>query len=104
MSSATGPLRHPHWYFVPVRVVVITAIIALLSFALSLFFGIIGIVVGALARGVHPNMAFAYRRIAFPVAIAAAVIALVCSLVMEIRQYRQAKALDQMEQQLHGAN
>lgn len=104
MTSAAAPLRHPHWYFVPVRASVITAIVTLLSFAVSLLLGIIGIVVGALVRGVHPNMAVAYRRVAFPVALAAAAIALVCSLVMEIRQYRQAKALDQMEQQLHGAN
>ena len=104
MSSAAGPLRHGRWYFVPLRALIITAIVTLLSFALSLLLGIIGIVVGALVRGVHPNMAFAYRRVAFPVAVAAAAIALVCSLVMEIRQYRQAKALDQMEQQLHGAD
>lgn len=104
MSSAAAPWRHPHWYFVPVRALVITVIITLLSFAISLLLGIIGIVLGALVRGVHPNMAFAYRLVAFPVAVAAAAIGLVCSLVMEIRQYRNERALDCMEQQLHGAD
>ena len=103
MSSA-APLRHPHWYFVPVRALVITAIITLLCFAVSLLLGIVGTVLGALIRGVHPNMAFAYRRVAFPLAIVAAAGGLVCSLVMEIRQYRRERALDQMEQQLHGAD
>lgn len=104
MSSAADPLRHPHWYFVPVRVVVITAIITLLCFALSLLLGIIGIVVAALVRGVHPNMTLAYRRVAFPVAVAAAAIGLVCALVMEIRQYRHERTLNRMEEQLHGGD
>ena len=104
MSSAAAPLRHPHWYFVPVRALVITAIITLLCFAVSLLLGIVGTALAALVRGLHPNMALAYRRVAFPVAVAAAAIGFVCSLVMEIRQYRHEKALDRMEQQLHGAD
>lgn len=104
MASAASPLRHPHWYFVPVRALIITFIITLLCFAISLLLGIVGTVLGALIRGVHPNMAFAYRGVAFPVAIVAAAIGLVCSLAMEIRQYHHERTLDRMEQQLRSAD
>lgn len=75
-----------------------------MCFAASLLLGIVGTVLGAVARGVHPNMAFAYRRVAFPVAIVAAAVGLVCSLVMEIRQYRHERTLNRMERQLHSAS
>jgi hypothetical protein len=42
-------------------------------------------------------MTFAYRRIAFPCAITAGAIVLAMSLVMEIRHYRQRKALEGIE-------
>jgi HAMP domain-containing protein len=49
---------------------------------------------------VRPNMAFAYRHVALPVAIIAAAIVLVAAFIMEIRQYRRARALDQIERQM----
>ena len=100
MSSVAAPTRQPAWYFVPLRAVVITAILTILSFAVSLLLGIIGTVLAAAVQGVHPNMAFAYRHVAFPVAIVSAAVALVISLVIEIRQYRRARMLSQMEEQL----
>lgn len=99
--SAPAPLTsRPRWYLVPLRALVVTVIVTLMSFAVSLFLGIVGTALGAVARGVHPNMAFAYRRVAFPVAIVAAGIALAFSLVIEIRQYRRARTLGRIEQQL----
>ena len=74
-----------------------TFILTLFSFAVSLFLGILGIVVGAHLRGIHPNMAFAYRHIALPAAAVAGSIVLVSATAMEIRHYRQARALAAIE-------
>jgi hypothetical protein len=85
--------RAPRWYGIPARVLVVAFICTLLTFAVSLLVGIVGVVIAARARGLHPNMAVAYRYVALPVAVVTGVIVLVLALVMEIRHYRQAKAL-----------
>jgi len=59
--------------------------------------GIIGILLIAKTRGETPNLTLAYRDIAAPVAAVVGVIVLVLSLAMEIRHYRQAKALADIE-------
>jgi hypothetical protein len=97
MASAKAVARKPHWYFVPFRVVLVTLIVTLLSFAISLFLGILGTVIGSRLRGVPPNMAMAYRHVAAPVAIVVGTIVFVSALVMEVRHYRQAKALAGIE-------
>jgi cyanate permease len=74
-----------------------TVIATLLSFAVSLFLGILGIVIGSWLRGGTPNMAMAYRHIAAPVAVAVGVIVLVSAIVIEVRHYRQAQALAGIE-------
>jgi cyanate permease len=74
-----------------------TVIAILLSFAVSLFLGILGIVIGSWLRGGTPNMAMAYRHIAAPVAVAVGVIVLVSAIVIEVRHYRQAQALAGIE-------
>jgi hypothetical protein len=81
-------------------VLLITIMLTLLSFAVSLFLGILGTLAGAGLRGVRPNMAFAYRHIALPVAIIAAAIVPVAAVIMEVRHYRRARALNQIEQQM----
>ncbi len=78
---------------VPVRVVLITFLLTLLSFAVSLLLAILGLAISAHIHGVHPNMAAAYRHFAFPVAMTVAAVVLICATVVEVRQYRQAKAL-----------
>lgn len=102
MSSAS--VRPSPWYLVPLRALVITVIITLLFFAVSLLLGIVGTAVVAAFRGMHPNMAIAYRRVAFPVAIIAAGVGLIISLTMEVRQYRRTRMLGKMEEQLGRAN
>jgi hypothetical protein len=97
MPSTKAVVRKPRWYFVPVRVVLVTVIVTLLSFAISLLLGILGTVIGSRLRGVPPNMAMAYRHVAAPVAIAVGTIVLVSALVMEVRHYRQTKALAGIE-------
>ena len=104
MSSVAAPVRSPHWYYVPLRALIITFFTTLLAFAVSLLLGILGTSLAGFVRGVHPNMAFAYRRIAFPAAVVAAALVLVWSLALEIRQYRHERMLRRMEEQLRPAS
>jgi len=85
--------RPPRWYAIPARVLLVTFIGTLISFAVSLFLGIIGTVIFSAVRGVQLNMTMAYRFIALPVAVVAGSIIFVLALAMEIRHYRQTKTL-----------
>ena len=89
--------RKTSWYFIPLRVLLVTFLLTLLSFAVSLLLGILGLVIAERARGIHPNLTIAYRHIALPAATVVGAIVIICSSVMEIRQYRQAKALAEIE-------
>ncbi len=89
--------RPPRWYAIPVRVLLMTFIGTLISFAIFLFLAIIGTVAFSALRGFHTNMTIAYRRIALPSAIVAGSIIFVLALAMEIRHYRQSKALAEIE-------
>jgi hypothetical protein len=95
------PSSHPpRWYAIPVRVLLVTFIGTLLSFAVSLLAGIIGIVILSSLRHAHPNMTVAYKLIALPTAMVAGSIIFVLALGMEIRHYRQSKTLAAIEGQL----
>ncbi len=74
-----------------------TFLFTLLTFAVTLLLSILGTVAYARMKHVAGNFKFAYRWIAFPCAITAGTIVLVLSLVMEIRHYRQRKALEGIE-------
>ena len=88
----------PRWYGIPLRVAVVTFLVTILSFAVSLLLGILGIILVARIRGgAAPKVTLAYRNIAVPAAVVAGVIVLVISLAMEIRHYRQTKALAEIE-------
>lgn len=89
--------RPPRWYAIPVRVLLVTFIGTLLSFAVSLLLGILGTVVMSALRRVHPNMTSAYRQIALPAAVIAGSIIFVLALVMEVRHYRESKTLAAIE-------
>jgi hypothetical protein len=91
------PSRPPRWYTIPVRVLLVTFIGTLISFAVSLFLGIFGTVVVSAIRGINPNMTTAYRHIALPFAIVAGSVIFVLALGMEIRHYRQTKTLAAIE-------
>jgi hypothetical protein len=82
---------------IPVRVLLVTFLLTLLAFAVSLLLGIVGIVIGARLRGVPPNMTLAYKNIAAPAAVMVGAIVLISAASMEIRHYRQAKTLDEIE-------
>jgi hypothetical protein len=89
--------RPPRWYVIPFRIGLVTFISTLLCFAVTLLFAILGTVITARLRGVHPDMRIAYRYIALPVAVVAGSIILVLALFMEIRHYRQTKTLAAIE-------
>lgn len=94
---ASNSRSGPRWYSIPVRVLLVTFVGTLLSFAVSLLLAIIGTVIVARLRGVHPDMTIAYRQIALPAASVAGSIICVVILVAEIRHYRQVKALAGIE-------
>jgi uncharacterized BrkB/YihY/UPF0761 family membrane protein len=89
--------RPPRWYGIPVRVILVTFIGTLLSFAVSLLLAIIGTIAISAMRGLHPDMRIAYRSIALPMALTAGVLIFVFSVVLEVRHYRQNKALSAIE-------
>jgi hypothetical protein len=97
VADAGGNDRGPRWFWIPVRVLLVTLVLTLLSFAISLLLGIVGLVIGSRLRRVPPNLPFAYRHIALPAAGVVGAVVLVSSLFMEIRHFRQAKALASIE-------
>lgn len=75
------------------RVLLVTFIGTLLTFAVSLLLGIVGTVLISFLRHAQPNMTVAYRLIALPAALGAGIIIFVLALIMEVRHYRQSKTL-----------
>ena len=82
---------------VGLRTALPSALTGLSAFAVTLLLGILGLVAGARARGIHPDLRGAYRHIALPSAAIVGAIVLVSSVFMEVRHYRQAKALASIE-------
>lgn len=91
--SSQGQARPPRWYTIPVRVLLVTFIGTLLSFAVSLFLGIVGTFTIGLIRGTRPDMTLAYRHIALPAALVAGSIIFFLAFALEIRHYRQTRTL-----------
>jgi peptidoglycan biosynthesis protein MviN/MurJ (putative lipid II flippase) len=89
--------RSPRWYGIPLRVVLITFIGTLLSFAVTLLLAIVGTAIASKLRGVHPDMRLAYRYIAMPIALVAGGMIMVFSISLEVRHYRQMKTLSTIE-------
>ena len=96
MATAPAP-RAPRWYGIPVRILLITFLGTLISFAVSLLFALVGIVVLAAMRGVRPDMRIAYRHVALPIALVAGSIIFILATVTEIRHYRQMRTLSAIE-------
>jgi len=97
MPTTRARVNVPRWYLIPVRAVLVAFLLTLLSFAVSLLIGILGITIGGRLRGVHPNMTLAYRHVALPTAAVVGAITLIAMTVVEIRDYRQSKALAEIE-------
>jgi len=99
MSSLDMPPA-PRWYLIPVRVLLVTSMVTLLSFAVSLLLGICAILLAAKLRGVPPDLRMAYRYIALPAASVVFGIVLVSATFMELRHYRQSRTLSRIEGQM----
>jgi hypothetical protein len=97
MLPSKTPTAQPCWYVIPIRVLLVTFLLTLLAFAVSLLLGILGLVIAARLRGLHPNMTTAYRHIALPIAAVTGAIVLISAAVIEVRRYRQTKALAEIE-------
>ena len=87
----------PPWIGMAGRVVAFTFLLTLLSFAVALLVSILGTIIYSQIEHVPPNLMYAYKRIAFPIALAAGAIVLAVVLVVEIRNYRQRKVLAAIE-------
>lgn len=81
--------RKPKLLGVLVRALLITFVVTLLTFALTLLLAIIGFSIFGLIQGHRPDMANAYRYIAVPMAVLAAVIVLVTAFINELKLYRR---------------
>ncbi len=87
------PQSHrPRWLGILGRVFGFTFLLTLLSFAVALLLSILGTIVYSLVEHVPPNLMFAYKRIAFPIAISVGAIVLIATLAVEIRNYRQRQS------------
>jgi hypothetical protein len=84
--------RKPRLLGVFFRGLLITFVLALLAFAVTLLLAIIGLSLFGAIAGHRPDMANAYRYGAFPMAALVAVVALVTALVTEFKRYRQRLA------------
>jgi len=92
--------RAPRWYFIPIRVLLVTIVVSLLSFAVGLLLGICAVVLAARLHHIHPDLRIAYRFIAAPAAGMVAAIVLVSASFLEARRYRRAKVLGRIEHQI----
>ena len=89
--------RKPRLFLIPIRVFLATVLLTLLAFAVSLLLGILGIVIAAHVRDAPADLSFAYRYIAAPTAAIIGAIVMILVIALEIRHYRQSKALAQIE-------
>jgi len=99
-TSLENPATGSRWYFIPLRVLLVTFVVSLLSFAVSLLLGICAVALAAKLRSAHPDLRIAYRFIAAPAAGVVAAIVLISASFMEIRYYRRSKVLGKIEQQV----
>jgi uncharacterized membrane protein len=82
---------------IPFRILLITFLGTLLSFAVSTFLGILGTIAWAALHHTNPNLTSVYRHFAPLIAAVVGFIVLVVATVHEVRYYRQAKALAAIE-------
>lgn len=89
--------RGPKLVLVPLRIFLLTFLFTLLSFAAGLLVGIVSLLIATGVRGHTARLTIAYRDVALPAALVVGACALVTSTVMEMRHYRQAKGLSEIE-------
>ena len=85
MAAAPKPTALQRAVMKTFRTVFVTLLFTLLGMGVGLMTGILWYAIGGAVRGVHPNMALAYRNIAIYVAIGFGVCALLYQLFLERR-------------------
>lgn len=100
MTTSPQTESRPRWYFIPVRVLLATVVVSLLSFAVSLLLGICAVLLAAKLHHTHPDLRIAYRFIAAPAAAMVGAIVLVSASFLEVRHYRRLKVLHRIEGQM----
>ncbi len=95
-------MHQPRLAGVLFRIVFLTFLSTLLTFAITLLGSIIGLVIlGELHGGLRQvNMTIAYRHIALPVAVTVGAIALITVFAYEMRRYFRMRALARLEERL----
>jgi uncharacterized BrkB/YihY/UPF0761 family membrane protein len=78
--------RMSRFFSVVIRTLFVTLLFTLIGMGTGLFAGIIGVVVLAFVKDVHPDMQTAYLRVAIPTAIIFGTVALIYNVVQEIRR------------------
>jgi hypothetical protein len=74
------------------RVIMVTVLVTLLAFGVSLFLSIAGVLLAAMVKGGQFDMAVASRNIAFPIAVVCLGVTFVIALTLEIRNFRRTRA------------
>src|SRR5262249_33469620 len=97
MAARVRRSGNPRLTIALVRALLVAFLVMLLSFAISLLLAISGLLIVSASKGTPVGMTVSYRPRASPVALVVGPIVLVLSIVMEIRHYRQAKALASIE-------
>lgn len=91
--AEAGLVTHKPWLLgVLVRALLITFVLTLLAFAVTLLLAIIGLSLYGLLQGHRPDMANAYRYIAAPMAVLVAVVVLITAFINEFKLYRRRLA------------
>jgi hypothetical protein len=78
-----------------VRVVVVTFVFTLLSFAIGLFCGITSTVLYGFIRHIHPDMSWAYKFVAAPLGVLGMIVTFFTMLITEIRRALRPLELSQ---------
>ncbi len=92
MAAVGIVTRKPRLPGVFFRALLITFVLTLLAFAITLLLAIIGLSLFGVVVGHRPDMANAYRYIAMPMALLVGVVVLVTASLIEFKRYRQRLA------------
>jgi hypothetical protein len=63
-----------------------------MTMAVGLFCGLLVVVIGAAIQGQQPDVAMAYRNVAFPLVKVAVVVSLVAATAIEVRHFLRSKS------------
>lgn len=89
--------ERPRRVGVVARVLALTFLSTLIAFAVALLLSILGTVIHARIEHASPDLMYAYKHIAFPIAVSTGAVALIVMTAIEIRNYRQGRVLAAIE-------